>query len=150
MDVIDELIKFHRLEKWHEREQSDEELRAYFSIVVAKDRIRFVDDGVKMLGYVESWRITFEQFGRKICHEPILVDKEDIEHGPIAYVANTHILEGYRFGDVYKRLVELFTKQNFSAKYFVGEATRKKHSPVKVFNRKDFLNKIKEGATNHE
>lgn len=141
--IIEQLIQFHRSEKWHSSHKTDEELKEYFEIVLRKRRVLMTFEGEKMLGYCESWRINFEQFGRKICHEPIFVDSEDIETGLIAYVANVHILPEHRDGWVYKDLRNQFIKQNFMCQFFVGEATRKKHSPVKVFNRSEMLNKLK-------
>ena len=121
----------------HDLVQTKDNLEYALSIALSKGRIITCEFDGKLLGYVESWRISFEQFGRLICKAGFPLDKEDIEHGNICYLANTAIDPAYRSSFVKKYLKDKFFEQNSDAEYFVGEALRKKHQPVKVFkNRK--------------
>lgn len=121
----------------YDKVQTIKGLEYALDIALAKGRIIICEFDDKIVGYVETWRITFEQFGRLICKAPFLLDREDIEHGNICYLANTAIHPDYRNSFVVKYLKEKFFEQNSDAEYFVGEALRKKHQPIKVFkNRK--------------
>jgi ribosomal protein S18 acetylase RimI-like enzyme len=140
--VIEKLTKFCRL---YDRVQTNDNLEYALSVSYGKGRIIIFEIAGEILGYVESWRINFEQFGRIICHAGFPLDTEDIEHGNICYLANTAIHPDYRDSFVVKWLKERFFEQNEDAEYFVGEAIRKKHQPVKVFKNKHIREVIKHG-----
>jgi ribosomal protein S18 acetylase RimI-like enzyme len=145
--ITAQLIDFHKKETWHKDALSDSELEHYFDVLLKKERILMVMDKELVLGYVESWRINFEQLGRILCGERFCAESEDVQTGAIAYVANTHVLPQYRNFGVVSSLKNQFIKQNFTCKYFVGEARRKKHQPFKCFNRSEIIEKyLKEGV----
>jgi len=107
--------------------------------------IVYVEDGI-LLGYCEFWRISFEQFGKLICHEKFIAPFENTTDGEICYVANAWIHPDHRQGVVYKRLKSKFFRLNCRCKYFVGQALRKKTQPVKVFKRSGLRSRLfKEG-----
>lgn len=138
MSLVEQLINFHRVE-WFQKgyERTDNQLKHYFETMLDKGRMILCIEAGEILGYAESYRLNFEQLGRLVCGEDILVDKEDIETGSIAYLANTDIEPEHRNGPVVKHLKEEFFKQNEDCLYFCGFAERKKHRPWKVFKRKD-------------
>jgi len=142
-DIFSELRRFYKdYDKFKNDGQSDDELDRYHRRMLDCDAIRTVlDASGNLLGYVEYWRINFEQFGRLICKAGFNVHEEDIVSGPICYLSNTCIHPEHRRGPVYKTLRTMFFEKNFGAEYFVGEALRKKHQPVKVFKRTDFIKK---------
>jgi len=142
VNVIEQLIAFHRKEKWHQKELSDADLTLYFESVLRKGRLLLCQDSNgNVLGYCESWRITFEQLGRILCGESFSAVHENINDGNIAYVANAHIAQEHRDSWVYKYLRSQFFKQNFMCTHFVGEARRKKSEPFKCFKRSEFISK---------
>lgn len=147
-DIISELRRFyHNYDTFkNDGVLTDDEVDRYHKRLIDCDAIRTIcDSSGNLLGYVEYWRVTFEQFGRLICQVPFNIHKEDIISGNICYLANTCIHPEHRRGLVYKQLKSMFFQKNFGAEYFVGEAMRKKHQPVKVFKRNAIL---KEGV-NH-
>lgn len=135
MNLVDELLYFYYVyDKFQKDYLDEEEARKYHEIAVKKGRINYVSDGNILLGYCESWRINFEQFGRIICGLPFNIKNEDIETGEIAYVANTTIHPEHRRSYVIRSLTRQFFKSNIDCKFFCGIARRKKHQPVKVFS----------------
>ena len=148
-NVLNQLIRFYYEHDAFQRHNlAPDQIRATFLMLVSKGRILWFDIDDEIVGYVESWRLSYEQFGRKLCHLPFDVGLEDIEHGPIAYVANTTILPEYRDGQVAKTLQEAFFKQNMDAEYLVGEALRKKTQPVKIFkaDKVHYIRELREGV----
>jgi len=136
LNIIDQLIQFHRGEWFQAHDkQTDEQLRLYFETMVRKNRMIFAMQGDEVLGYAESYRLDYAQFGRLVCGEDIVVDREDVETGPIAYLANVHVKEAHQSSWPIKYLKLEFFKQNYTASYFCGYAERKKHRPWKIFKR---------------
>lgn len=136
MNLTDQLWELYEQETWHKTRLAKEECDAYHSQLLDQGNIITVRDGDILAGYVEFWRINYEQFGRIICGEGLSAIREDVVHGYIAYVANTFIRPEYRKGEVYKMLRDRFFEANKYCTYFVGNARRKKSEPVKVFKRK--------------
>lgn len=133
---------YWRLDQFQEPRLNDEELRQTLLVTLLKDRYVLCEDATgKLLGYVESWRITPDQFGRILLRQKFDVFQEDISNGPVCYVANTTIRPEYRKGWVYKELRDGFFDQNATAKWFVGEANRKRAQLVKVFSAEEFKKK---------
>src|SRR6266705_2313492 len=125
--IIQQLVEiYQRFEWWHKERLTKEQAEKYHEILLSKNRIILCIHDSVVLGYVESWRVNFEQLGRLICHERFCAETEDFETGPICYVANTFIRPEWRDTYVYKYLRSEFFRQNFSCSYFVGEALRKK------------------------
>jgi len=149
--IIDALVDIYlNQEYWHRKKLSKEKAYDYFNRLVYTGNIITHIQGGELVGYVEFWRITFGQFGRIICHSPFSAYQEDVQNGNIAYVANTWIKPEYRNTQVYKALKLAFFQATYMCDYFVGEALRKKHRPVKVFKRSDFMGKyINKEGDNH-
>lgn len=149
MNIVKKLtdIYLSSEEFWHEEKLSEEESKKYFTTLLGKGRIITICHYDTLIGYVESWRINFEQFGRLVCHASFSAFLEDVETGPICYVANVWVKKEHRRGDTIKLLKNLFFTANYTAEYFVGEALRKKTQPVKVFTRQELYFKYfgKEG-----
>lgn len=146
--MIDDLIRIYLNEElWHKTKLSKEAARRYFETIIKKGRIISYTDKGSVVGYCESWRINYEQFGRIICCESFYPMEEDIENGNIAYLANTFIYPDYRQGKVYVTLRNRFMEQNKECDYFVGEARRKKVGLIKVFKREEIF---KKGGLNWE
>ena len=122
---------------------SDSRVKEQIQVLLDKGRILAVtdrEDG-SLLGYVESWRINYEQFGRIICQQPFNVLLEDINNGTICYLSNITIHPDHRRSTVINTLKDKFFLQNNMCEYFVGEAKRKKTQPLKVFTRQEYYMK---------
>jgi enolase len=129
-------------ETWHEKKLSYEESIKYHEHLLESGNIIVVRDGDRVIGYVEFWRLTYEQFGRVICGEPLSAMHEDVQTGQIAYLANVFIEKDYRNGGVYKMMKKRFFEANTLCTHFVGEARRKPCAPVKVFKRNQVPERI--------
>lgn len=129
-------------ENWHKHKLSEEEANLYHDTLLNKGNIIVVRDGEDVTGYVEFWRLSYEQFGRIICGEPFSALHEDVQSGQIAYLANTFIRENYRHGEVTRMLRERFLEANTLCTHFCGNARRKKSEPVKVFKRNQVPERI--------
>lgn len=141
--LTDQLVRIYLDEEgWHKSKLSEDESKKYFDRLIEKKRIFTIqtDDGT-LIGYFESWRVNFEQFGRIVCSDQFSAYSEDVETGNICYLANVWIKKEFRDGNTYKLMKAKFIEQNYSCEYFVGEARRKSCAPLKVFKRKDFLAK---------
>ena len=143
--VIDELIRiYYEEENWHKEKLSRTEAYKYYKKLLEEGRILVYEELGEVIGYVESWKINFEQFGRLVCHAPFCAYKEDINSGNISYVANTWIRKDRRRGNVYKALRLGYYRQNSNCEYYVGSALRKKTQPIKVFKKTEaILNKYR-------
>jgi hypothetical protein len=141
----DELVRqfvyvYENYENWHTKKLPKEEAEKYHKALLQKGRLLYYTDTRGLAGYVESWRLTFDQLGRIICHEPFFPIQEDINTGDICYLANIWIRPDRR-NDIIKTLKLMFFRQNYICKYFIGHALRKKTQPIKVFTRKQFYDK---------
>jgi len=142
--LVQKLNELYQYETWHKERLDETELTKYHDKLLSLGNIITVSDGELLVGYVEFWRLTYEQFGRIVCGEPFSGSNEDVQTGQIAYVANTYIRPEYRQGSVYKIMRDRFFKVNKLCTHFVGHARRKKSEPVKVFKTEKLmsLNKV--------
>lgn len=137
MTILEQLVKVYQEEEdYHSVKLSEEESYKYFKKLMDKDRIHTVTSNGELMGYIESWRVSFEQFGRLICQHTFSAYKEDVETGNIAYLSDIWIRQDERHGITFQILQRSFRKLNKDCEYWVGEARRKKCEPVKVFKRK--------------
>jgi len=142
LSVIDQLIEVYKNEEWWIKDKiEDSEIRKYYEKLIDQGNILIYEVEGELLGYIEFWRINFEQFGRIICNDEFSAYIEDINSGNIGYVANVWIKKSHRRSGIMKLLALGFCRKNILCDYFVGRARRKKCEPVKVFNRMDFMNK---------
>ena len=112
---------------------SPHEVKNTIAVTLAKERIQTVVENKQLVGYVESWRLDYEQFGRLLCSRDFDVGLEDIQHGPILYLANVTVRPDYKNTWVIRNLRDQLFHKNLDATYFLGEALRKKTQPVKIF-----------------
>lgn len=100
--------------------------------------ITYIKNG-ELHGYLEFFRINFEQFGRKVCDLPIYALEEDILNGNIAYINNMWINPEDRNGDAFHMLAAMFLARNKDAEFFTAFRRLKKSEPVKVYRREDLI-----------
>ena len=140
-----------KYDPYQQKDVSKEHIKNTFVTLLDKNRVIYkLDPNGDLIGFVESWRINYEQFGKLICNPNKQPDLRqwDIETGNICYLGNILIHPDFRQGLVIRYLKTEFFKQNFMCEYFVGERVAKKHKPVKVFSRKDFLDYYDKGENN--
>ena len=137
LSTLNELLEhcYRNNQPWQEFYMPKEDALQYFDAMIKRGNIiSIVDNGI-LLGYVEFWRINFEQFGRLIAKAPFFTLEEDTEHGKLCFIANIWIKPDFRRGMVFKTMEVLFFKMNNTCEYYCGTAWRKKTRPVKVFQR---------------
>lgn len=140
INIIEQLVDIYlNKETWHKTKMSYEDAYKYHQTMFDRGNIIIWEKQGIVLGYVETWRVNFEQFGRLVCGCDFYADAEDCQTGKIAYLANTWIHENHRSTNVIKMLKIEWLRKHFVCDYFVGEARRKNCSPIKVFNRKNKL-----------
>ena len=127
------------IEFWHEKRMSRMEAWKYHEKLLMEGNIITLADGNTLCGYVESLRLSFDQWGRIICGEPFSAYLEDVKSGPIAVCYNTYIRPEYRNTEVYRILRNKFIELNKNCRYFAGEARRKRAGFIKVFKRQEIL-----------
>ena len=141
--VVEQLVDvYFKEETWHKNKLDHEEAIKYHTRMLDNGNIICYLEDDKLLGYVEFWRINYEQFGRLVCHAPFSGYLEDVTSGNIAYVANTWIHKDHRFTNVYKEMKKLFFKENSHCDYYVGEAIRKKTGLIKVFAKANLKSRL--------
>lgn len=143
MSLIEQLVDIYfNEETWHEKRLSRIEAWKYHEFLLTSGNIITVSNSDTLCGYVEQYRLSFEQFGRIICGEPFSAMHENVQNGQVAYVANTFIRKKYRNGETYRMLRDRFFEFNKDCTHFCGIARRKKSAPVKVFKREQILERV--------
>ena len=96
--MINDLVRiYHEEEPWHQTKLSQEEAEKYFKVLLEKGRIITYTHEESVVGYVETWRINYEQLGRIICKAFFSAYTEDVETGNICYVANIWVHKDFRW-----------------------------------------------------
>lgn len=118
--IIDQLTDIYlNKETWHKNKLSKEEADEYHRrLIMQKNIITYIEDK-KLIGYIEVWKINFEQLGRLICEIPFFVFDENITDGNIAYISNMWISPDHRFNLVNKRIVKDFFNRFSSCEYML-------------------------------
>lgn len=149
MSLIEQLVDiYYDKEWWHNERLSRPEAYKYNDKLMSTGNIITCSDGDILCGYVEYWRISYEQFGRILCREPFSAMHEDVQTGQIAYVANTYIRPEYRDSNVYKQLRNRYFEINDQCTHFAGTALRKSSQPIKVFKREKIHGPRKDNTIN--
>ena len=130
--LLEQLVKLYEDHAYFEP-GTTHGLRRNLLFLLEQGRLVWHREEERVVGVVESWRLDFDQWGRKVCHEPVDIHTENIITGPVCYFANVIILPGHRTSGVVRILRDLFFHQNRDAEFFVGLALRKKTQPIKVF-----------------
>lgn len=122
---------------WQEFLMTEQDAIYYFEEMITRGNIIAEVEGDELLGYVESWHINFEQFGRLVCKAPFWTFEENTTDGNICFLANIWINPDHRRGLVFKKMELEFFSNNRHDEYYTGFAWRKKTKPIKVFKRSE-------------
>lgn len=145
--IIEQLNDFYfENETWHQKKLSRIEAYKYHAQLLSTGNIITVTSDNILCGYVELWKVNFEQWGRIVCGEPFSAVCEDVQTGWIAVVGNTYISPDYRDSSVAKQLRDRFFEVTKECRFFVGEAKRKKAGYIKVFKKEDIMRFNKVGV----
>lgn len=135
--IIEQLTNIYLTrETWHANKLSEEQANEYHErLLVQGNILTYVESG-ELKGYIEYWRLDFEQWGRLVCGVPVYAFDENITDGEIAYINNMWVAEDSKAFDM---LVAMFLTKNQDAEFFTAFRRTKKHQPVLVYDRNDFL-----------
>ena len=133
---------------WQTRLMPREDIVKYFHTMIERGNIIAEYTENELLGYVESWHINYEQFGRIICDTKNLffTYNENTTNGNICYLANIWINPKCRQGIVFKNLESEFFKRNNNCDYYVGHAWRKTSGLIKTFRKDQLISKLFTGV----
>ena len=120
--LIEQLIRvYYEDEQWHKDKMTYEEIKKYYETLFTKERIITYVEKDELLGYLESWRLNAHQLIKVLSHQRFPIAEENINQGPLCYLASLWVKKDRRQGYVIKKLRRLFYKYNRDADYFCGE-----------------------------
>jgi hypothetical protein len=126
------------LENWHKVKLNKEESNKYHErLLMQGNIITYVTDGV-LEGYLEFYRINYEQLGRILC-DIQLGDNEDLLTGNIAFINRMWIKEEFRNTRIFNTLGALFLERNKDAHIFATIQQHKHHKPFQVYTRDELI-----------
>lgn len=133
MTLIEQLTNIYETkETWHKNKLSKEEANIYHErLLMQGNIITIVEDDI-LKGYIEIWKINYEQLGRLMCGETIFAFDENITDGIIAYVNNGWISPDYQNTKMAKKLEDSF-KDRFKDCKFIARKRHKYNEAFKVY-----------------
>lgn len=145
INIIEQLtIVYNNYELWHKDKLSKEESEKYFEKLIIQGNILTYVVKDKLIGYLEYYRINYEQFGR-ICCNWTLTHDEDILNGNISLINRMWINENYRNGEAFDMLTAMYLTKNKDAEFFTTIQRHKHHKPLQVYSKEDVFKYYKKG-----
>lgn len=142
--IIDQLTDIALTkEPWRKIPLTREQLNEYHERLMINGNILTYIKGGILLGYLEFWLIDYSQFGRLVCNQPIMTDKENLLDGNIALINNMWISEEDRNGDAFEMLSAMFLTRCKQADFYVAFRRVKRHQPIQVYTRDEIMKHFK-------
>lgn len=143
LNIIEQLtFIYENIETWHKIKMSEHEANLYHERLLTQGNIlTYVREGL-LKGYIEYYRINYEQLGR-ICCNLQLDHSENILSGKIALINRMYIDPQYRNGEAFDMLSAIFLVKNKDADYFATFQEHKKHKPYQIYTREEILKHYK-------
>lgn len=117
---------------------SSDEAKKYFERMMMNGNIiTFVKDG-QLLGFLEFWKVSYEQFGR-ICANVTLTHDEDLLSGNIGLITRMWITPDNRNGEAFLYLGREFLRINKECSHYAAMQMQKKHKPLQVYTKEEIL-----------
>ena len=120
--MVDQLVRIYlEEEKWHKTKLSEEEAEKYYKTLLQTGNIVCHTDkeGV-VLGYIEFFCVTLEQFGRLSRQGKFHIGEEDIVNGNICWLSDLWIDKDCRLKDVYKIIKKKLFNATKQCIYYTG------------------------------
>ena len=139
------LVEFYRDYNLIESGLNDQELCAYFIALDHRHNLIIeLDWEHDIIGFIELWRITYEQLGRIMVHGLIDARAEDTSSGSICFLANLAIHPSHRGDKSLDRLLRnRFFKENYGCEYFCGDSRRRiHHHTFNIYKRSEIMSKF--------
>ncbi len=113
---------------------SHDEATKYFErLMMNQNIITYIQDN-ELVGFIEFWRVTDEQFGRMCLNKPILHD-EDLLKGSTAVITRMWITPTLRNGETFLNLGREFLRFNEKCTNFAWLQAHKNHKPLQIYTK---------------
>lgn len=119
----------------------DEAMKYFERLMMNGNIITYVVDG-ELLGFIEFWRVTNEQFGR-LCCNMTLAHSEDLLNGNICLITRMYLTPDIRNADAFINLGKTLIDKNKNCSHFAAMQFQKKHKPIQVYTREELLKHYK-------
>lgn len=121
---------------------SHEEALKYFErLMMNGNIITYVRDG-ELLGFIEYWKITYEQFGRLCCNLTLTHD-DDLNNGNICLITRMYIVPDLRNAETFINLGRTLLENNKEITHYAAMQFQKKHKPIQVYTKEEVLRHYK-------
>ncbi len=135
MDITEQLVQIYKDEVRPYGTLTELEARRYYNKMVAHGRIHLYMDSSYIAGFIESWRLDYEQLGRVVCWSDFNALEEDVTNGDIAYISDIWIRDYKRGTGVTKILIDMFKNANRDAEYYVSRRHKNKVKYIRVYDK---------------
>lgn len=119
----------------------DEAIQYFERLLMNGNIITYIRDE-ELLGFIEFWRISYEQFGR-ICCNLTLTHDEDILSGNICLITRMYIIPDLRNAEAFINLGKNLIDKNKECTHFAAMQFNKKHKPLQVYSRSEIMKHYK-------
>lgn len=116
---------------------NDEAIVYFERLLMNGNIITYVKDG-ELLGFLEFWKISKEQFGRLCCNET-LAHEEDLLNGDVALITRMWITPDLRNAETFINMGREFLSRNINATHYAAMQFHKKHKPIQCYSREKIL-----------
>ena len=133
MNIINQLVRtYYNEETWIKKPMSRKDAFNYHKRVVAKGNVIQCTAGNRLVGYVEFWRVNYEQLGRIVCNTGFSAYHENTVDGDICWLYGMWIDEEYRQGKVINKLKKELWEQTKNCKYILGKE-HKRNNRIRIY-----------------
>lgn len=115
-------------EDWHVARLTRHKANEYHERLIMQGNIITVIENNALIGYVEVWKIDYEQLGRLFCELPFDPSDENINDGTVAYIANLWCDPAKRSNQINSRLFQEFIARFKDCDFVAGRRTNRNHS----------------------
>ena len=138
MEIVEQLVHIYKTEDYYQRGNlTDLEIRRYYSKMIAHGRIQLYMETCNVVGFIESWRLNYEQLGRVVCWHDFSALEEDVNNGDILYISDIYVAPHKRGNGIVKILMEMLENSNRDALYGVSKRVKsKKVQYYRVYDKK--------------
>lgn len=139
MNIIEKIIDLYEniLPKNQIMLPHSEALEYFERLMMNGNIITYVKDG-ELLGFLEFWKVNFEQFGR-ICAGVTLDHSEDLLNGNIGMITRMWITPTMRNGETFLHLGRAFLEKNQGCSHYAAMQFHKNHKPLQVYSRDQII-----------
>lgn len=79
---------YNKYENWHINRLNEKDFTESTTRLINSGNLFYVTEKDVITGYVECFRVNYEQLGRLVCKESFYVYDENITDGKVAYINN--------------------------------------------------------------